>query len=63
MDQGCCQCIGDTCIDYGLNEPHCLACKGEEDEDSKESKKESIHDVIMEENEIDKDTTKHKERN
>jgi hypothetical protein len=25
-EHGCCQCIGSTCIDYGLNEPHCLRC-------------------------------------
>ncbi|KAL4234077.1 hypothetical protein ACF0H5_005731 [Mactra antiquata] len=31
--EGCCQCIGNTCIDYGLNEPMCLECKADEDED------------------------------
>ncbi|XP_076469857.1 twisted gastrulation protein homolog 1-A-like [Babylonia areolata] len=25
-EYGCCQCIGSTCLDYGLNEPHCLHC-------------------------------------
>lgn len=36
-EYGCCQCIGSTCIDYGLNDPHCLKCpakdgKGKEEE-------------------------------
>lgn len=31
-NEGCCQCIGDTCIDYGLNEPMCLLCREEEDD-------------------------------
>lgn len=31
-NEGCCQCIGNTCIDYGLNEAMCLDCKDEEDE-------------------------------
>ncbi|PVD20890.1 hypothetical protein C0Q70_19053 [Pomacea canaliculata] len=25
-EAGCCQCIGSTCIDFGLNEPRCLNC-------------------------------------
>ena len=25
-EYGCCQCIGSTCLDYGLNEPHCFKC-------------------------------------
>ncbi|KAH3692547.1 hypothetical protein DPMN_193096 [Dreissena polymorpha] len=28
--EGCCQCIGHTCIDYGYNKPLCLQCKGDE---------------------------------
>lgn len=58
-DQGCCQCIGDTCIDYGLNEAQCLACKGEEDEDSEDSEGESIHDVALDENEIEMESERH----
>ncbi|KAK0181140.1 hypothetical protein PV327_003447 [Microctonus hyperodae] len=32
---GCCECIGDTCINYGINESRCIKCpsdKGSEDE-------------------------------
>ncbi|KAK3709765.1 hypothetical protein RRG08_028800 [Elysia crispata] len=25
-EHGCCQCIGNTCFDYGLIEPRCLRC-------------------------------------
>lgn len=25
-EYGCCQCIGNTCLDYGLSEPQCLRC-------------------------------------
>ncbi|XP_029635412.1 twisted gastrulation protein homolog 1-A-like [Octopus sinensis] len=25
-DYGCCQCVGNTCPGYGLNEPRCLRC-------------------------------------
>lgn len=32
-NEGCCQCIGDTCIDYGLNEPKCLECRGDDEEE------------------------------
>ena len=62
-DAGCCQCIGDTCIDYGLNEPQCLQCKGEEEGDSEESPGESIHDVSVEELQIDGETKHHKKEN
>ncbi|KAH9515756.1 Twisted gastrulation protein 1-B [Bulinus truncatus] len=27
---GCCQCVGSTCYDYGLNEPKCLRCLADE---------------------------------
>ncbi|XP_050398913.1 twisted gastrulation protein homolog 1-A [Patella vulgata] len=30
-DNGCCQCISSTCIDYGLSEPKCLRCPSEQD--------------------------------
>lgn len=23
---GCCECVGDTCINYGVNESRCLDC-------------------------------------
>ena len=25
-DYGCCQCIGNTCLDYGISQPKCLKC-------------------------------------
>lgn len=25
---GCCECVGDTCINYGVNESRCLDCNG-----------------------------------
>ena len=27
--QGCCECIGDTCIDYGKNQPLCSRCNAD----------------------------------
>lgn len=29
---GCCECVGHTCINYGINESRCLECPGEEDD-------------------------------
>lgn len=28
---GCCECIGDNCINYGINESRCLACPDHKD--------------------------------
>jgi len=35
---GCCECVGDTCINYGIDESRCLNCPEpkEEDEDTDE---------------------------
>lgn len=33
-NEGCCQCIGHTCLDYGLNEPLCLLCHGDENDET-----------------------------
>lgn len=30
---GCCQCVGEKCINYGLNESRCRLCPIREDED------------------------------
>ena len=30
-EYGCCQCVGSTCIDYGLSEPRCLRCPADDD--------------------------------
>lgn len=35
--QGCCECIGSTCLDFGKGEPHCLKCPAAEDEDDDEN--------------------------
>ena len=29
---GCCECVGNTCINYGINESRCLECPGKDDE-------------------------------
>lgn len=29
---GCCECVGHTCINYGINESRCTECPGDEDE-------------------------------
>ena len=28
---GCCECVGHTCINYGINESRCLECPGPDD--------------------------------
>ncbi|XP_003693715.1 twisted gastrulation protein homolog 1-A-like isoform X1 [Apis florea] len=30
---GCCECIGDTCINYGINESRCIHCPIDKEED------------------------------
>ncbi|KAJ8682118.1 hypothetical protein QAD02_017910 [Eretmocerus hayati] len=27
---GCCECVGNTCINYGINEPRCLHCHADD---------------------------------
>ncbi|XP_020282159.1 twisted gastrulation protein homolog 1-A-like isoform X2 [Pseudomyrmex gracilis] len=34
---GCCECIGDTCINYGINESRCTQCPLEKEDDLKDS--------------------------
>ena len=37
---GCCECIGDTCINYGINESRCTLCSQgdkEEEDDLKDT--------------------------
>ncbi|KAL3860143.1 hypothetical protein ACJMK2_010308 [Sinanodonta woodiana] len=43
-EEGCCQCIGDACIDYGLNEAKCIKCPN------------SDNDVVEEDDYIDIET-------
>ncbi|XP_043287657.1 protein twisted gastrulation-like [Venturia canescens] len=31
---GCCECVGDTCINYGINESRCTRCPNDDDEDN-----------------------------
>ncbi|XP_013090755.2 twisted gastrulation protein homolog 1-A-like [Biomphalaria glabrata] len=40
---GCCQCVGSTCYDYGLNEPKCLKCLSDEEEQPHNAKGHRIH--------------------
>lgn len=30
---GCCECVGSTCINYGINESRCTACPETKDDD------------------------------
>jgi len=43
---GCCECVGDTCINYGIDESRCLNCPEpkEEDEDLDEDELSYTHD-------------------
>lgn len=49
-EYGCCQCIGSTCLDYGLNEPHCLHCplqsNSVEEEDGEKGSLEDDESVV-----------------
>ncbi|XP_052818582.1 twisted gastrulation protein homolog 1-A-like [Mya arenaria] len=44
--EGCCQCIGDTCIDYGYNKPLCLQCRGDDNDQMTETELEQEEDDI-----------------
>lgn len=33
FNDGCCECIGSTCINYGINESRCLHCPEENEDD------------------------------
>lgn len=33
---GCCECIGDTCINYGINESRCIHCPADKEDELKE---------------------------
>ena len=55
QNAGCCQCIGDTCIDYGLNEPMCLLCKDDAEEDDTQ-KNTAEMEITKEEKKIEQDT-------
>ena len=58
-ESGCCQCIGSTCFDYGLNEPHCLQCPlGAKAEEENEVSEEWSPEY--EENKIDRQAGKAK---
>lgn len=30
---GCCECVGSTCINYGINDSRCLGCPESKDDD------------------------------
>lgn len=56
-EQGCCQCIGDTCISYGLNSPKCLQCPPQEDEaeNQLEEVNKLIENTVDEEEDLDEE--------
>lgn len=33
---GCCECVGSTCINYGINESRCVECPESKDDDLEE---------------------------
>lgn len=45
-EYGCCQCIGSTCLDYGLNEPNCLRCPSKKEEEDKEKWLPEFNDFV-----------------
>lgn len=55
QNAGCCQCIGDTCIDYGLNEPMCLLCKDDTEDEEEASKKVPEMEINLEDKKIEQD--------
>lgn len=47
-EHGCCQCIGSSCINYGLNKPKCHLCPNE-DEDGDDSDIHEENEVVVDE--------------
>ena len=45
-EHGCCQCIGTTCLNYGINKPKCHACPGDEED-------ENVNEIVKEEKNIE----------
>lgn len=39
---GCCECVGHTCINYGINESRCLECPGEDEDNPVDSESSSF---------------------
>ncbi len=55
---GCCECVGHTCINYGINESRCLECPGEEDDNPIETEAFAGEDYENGESGTDKDGKK-----
>lgn len=49
---GCCECIGDTCINYGINESRCIHCPMDKEEDDL---KDQYDDFGQDEDELTED--------
>ncbi|KAL7306764.1 hypothetical protein TKK_0001130 [Trichogramma kaykai] len=41
---GCCECIGDTCINYGINESRCKLCPLDKDDEARDPSKDQYDD-------------------
>lgn len=51
---GCCECIGNTCINYGINESRCLHCPlDKEDDDLKDQYDDYGQEEELNEDELD----------
>lgn len=49
---GCCECIGDTCINYGINESRCTRCPSDKEDDDM---KDQYDDYGQDEDELSED--------
>ena len=50
-EHGCCECIGSSCLDYGMGEPRCLRCPTERDELRHDSPQDHLYNYAREVNE------------
>ncbi len=49
FDDGCCECIGHNCRDYGINESRCRGCNGDEAANEEEEDEDSLEEMSDEE--------------
>merc|ERR1712018_23296 len=51
FQNGCCECVGHHCKNYGINEPKCLECGDDEDDELSEDEltDEELDQLIAEE--------------
>lgn len=50
---GCCECIGETCINYGINESRCMHCPADKEDD--DDMKDQYDDYGQDEDELSED--------